>query len=112
MWAVVSLGGRSPGEELKYGSVKGQPPCSYYLSEVVMVGSIKSKEARGAWVAQSVKRPTSAQVMISWTVSSSPALGSVLTAQSLEPAWDSVSPSFSLLPCSCSVSLFSKINKH
>ena len=49
----------------------------------------------GAWVAQSVKRPTSAQVMISRSVSSSPASGSVLTAQSLEPASDSVSPSLS-----------------
>ena len=44
----------------------------------------------GAWVAQSVKRPTSAQVMISRFMSSSPVLGSVLTAQSLEPASDSV----------------------
>ena len=41
----------------------------------------------------SVKRPTSAQVMISWSVSSSPTSGSVLTAQSLEPVSDSVSPS-------------------
>ena len=49
----------------------------------------------GAWVAQLVKRPTSAQVMISQFVSSSPALGCVLTAQSLEPALDSVSPSLS-----------------
>ena len=40
---------------------------------------------RGARVAQSVGRPTSAQVRISWFVSSSPASGSVLTAQSLEP---------------------------
>ena len=47
----------------------------------------------GAWVAQSVKRPTSAQVTISRSVSSSPAPASVLTAQSLEPVWDSVSPS-------------------
>ena len=51
---------------------------------------------RGAWVAQSVKRPTSAQVTISRSVSSSPSSGSVLTAQSLEPASDSVSPSLSL----------------
>ena len=43
----------------------------------------------------SVKYPTLAQVMISQSVSSSPALGSVLTVQSLEPASDSVSP-FSL----------------
>ena len=53
------------------------------------------KEKRGAWVVQSVERPTSAQVMISLSVSSSPASGSVLTAQSLEPASDSVSPSLS-----------------
>ena len=50
---------------------------------------------RGAWVAQSVKRPTSAQVMISRSVSSSPASGSELTAQSLEPVSNSVSPSLS-----------------
>ena len=49
----------------------------------------------GAWMAQSVERPTSAQIMISQFVSSSPASGSVLTAQSLEPAWDSMSPSLS-----------------
>ena len=48
---------------------------------------------QGAWVAQSVKRPTSAQVMISWFVGSGPASGSVPTARSLEPALDSVSPS-------------------
>ena len=45
----------------------------------------------GTWVAQLVKRQTSAQVMISWFVSLSPASGSVLTTQSLEPASDSVS---------------------
>ena len=49
--------------------------------------------AQGAWVAQSVKRPTSAQVLISQVVNSSPTSGSVLTARSLEPASDSVSPS-------------------
>ena len=47
----------------------------------------------GAWVAQSVERLTSAQVMISRSVGSSPASGSVLIAQSLEPVSDSVSPS-------------------
>ena len=52
----------------------------------------------GAWVAQSVGRPTSAQVMISQSVSSSPASGSGLTARSLEPASDSVSPSLSAPP--------------
>ena len=35
-------------------------------------------------MAQSVKRLTLAQVMISWFVGSSPESGSVLTAQSLE----------------------------
>ena len=44
-------------------------------------------------MAQSLERPTSAQVMISRFVGSSPASDSVLTAQSLEPASDSVSPS-------------------
>ena len=37
---------------------------------------------RGTWVARSVKYPTLAQVMILWSVSSSPTLGSVLTAWS------------------------------
>ena len=44
-------------------------------------------------MSDSVKRLTSAQVMISQLVGSSPALGSVLTAQSLELPSDSVSPS-------------------
>ena len=49
----------------------------------------------GAWVAQSVKRPTSAQVTISRFVGSSPASGSGLTARSLEPDSDSVPLSLS-----------------
>ena len=49
-------------------------------------------------MAQSVERPTSAQVMISQSVSLSPASGSVLTVQSLEPASDPVSPSLSAPP--------------
>ena len=64
-----------------------------------------SKINRSAWVAQLVKHWTSAQVMISRFVGSSPTWGSVLTAWSLEPASDSVSPSLSAPPCSCSVSL-------
>ena len=51
-----------------------------------------------AWVAQSVKHPTLAQVTISRSVSSSPASGSVLMAQSLEPASHSASPSLSAPP--------------
>ena len=53
---------------------------------------------RGTWVAQSVKCPTSVQVMILQSMSSSPVLDSVLTAQSLEPASDSVSPPLSIPP--------------
>ena len=53
---------------------------------------------RGTWVAQLVERPTSAQVMISQFVSLSPVSGSVLTAQSLELASDSVCVSLSLCP--------------
>ena len=65
--------------------------------------------SRGAWVAQSVKCPTSAQVTISRFVGSSPASGSVLTAQNLEPASDSVSPSLSD-PTPFLLSLKNKIN--
>ena len=76
--------------------------------------SVNIKKNRGAWVAQSVGRLTSAQVMISQSVSLSPMLGFVLTAQSLEPALDSVSPSLLAPPLlSLSLSLFLlKINKH
>ena len=64
-------------------------------------------------MAQSVKHPTLAQVMISQFMSLSPASGSVLTTQSLEPTSDSVSPSLSAPPplvCVRALSL-SKINK-
>ena len=58
-----------------------------------------------------------AQVMMSQLMDSSPALGSVLTAQSLEPASDSVSPSLSLsalllLTLCLSLSLKNNINKN
>ena len=53
---------------------------------------------RGAWVAQSAGCPTSAQVMISQFVGSSPTSCSVLRVQSLEPASDSVSSSLSVPP--------------
>ena len=74
--------------------------CSHSLSQNKEINIKKKRLLRDTWVAQSVKRPTSVQVMISRSVSSSPT--SVLTAQSLEPASDSVS-----LPLSVS-----KINKH
>ena len=51
------------------------------------------------WVAQLIKRLTLAQVMILRFMGSSPTSGSALTAQNLEPASDSVSPSLSALPC-------------
>ena len=64
---------------------------------------------RGAWVTQLVERLTLAQVMISRLVGLSPASGSVLTAQSLEPASDSVCVSLSLpLPYCHSVSVSQK----
>ena len=62
-------------------------------------------------MAQSVKHPTSAQVMISRSVSSSPTSGSVLTAQRLEPVSDSVSPSLSDPPLFMLSLPVSKINK-
>ena len=62
-------------------------------------------------MAQSVKQPTSAQVMISRSVGSSPASGSALTAQSLKPVSDSVSPSFSDPPLFMLSLSVSKINK-
>ena len=52
----------------------------------------------GTWVGESVEQPTSAQVMILWFMSLSPMLASGLTAQSLELASASVSPSLSLCP--------------
>ena len=76
---------------------------------------IKKHRMRGTWVAQSVECPTSAQVMISQFVGSSPASGCGLTAQSLEPPSDSVSPFLSLpFPHSHSVflSFFKKKKKH
>ena len=67
---------------------------------------------RGAWVAQLVECPTSAQVMISRFVGSRPTSGSVLTAQSLERASDSVAPSLSAPPqLALCLSLSSNIKK-
>ena len=55
---------------------------------------LRCTQNRGAGVAQSVKCPTSTQVMISQLVSMSPTSGSVLTAQTVEPTFGfCVSPS-------------------
>ena len=59
----------------------------------------KAELFRGTCVTQLVKCPSSTQVMISLFLSLSPVLGSVVTAQSLEPVSDSVSPSLSLSLC-------------
>ena len=83
------------------------------LAGLACIVWFKSCKYRGTWVAQlaAVKRLTSAQVMISQFVNLSPVLGSVLTAWSLEPAWDSVSPSLSAPPLLMSVSLYILIYK-
>ena len=52
-----------------------------YVTEVTYWNN--KEKLRGAWVAQSVKHLTLAQVMISRFTGSSPALGSVLAVQSL-----------------------------
>ena len=61
-------------------------------------------------MAQSIKHPTLAQIIISRFVGSSPALGSVLTARSLDPASDSVSPPLSAPPLLTLCLCLSKIN--
>ena len=76
--------------------------------------SVKKYKNGGAWVAHSVERPTSAQVTVSRFEGSSPTSGSVLTARSLEPAYDAVSPSLPAPPhlmLALSLSLSLK-NKH
>ena len=62
----------------------------------------------GTWVAQLVEHLTSTQVMISPFIGLSPTSGSTLTAQSLEPTSDSMSPSLSALSRLCSLSLKNK----
>ena len=66
------------------------------LTSTPFIRGGRKEDVRGAWVAQSLKNPTSVQVMVSRFASSSPGSGSVLTAQSLEPALDCESPSLSV----------------
>ena len=73
--------------------IKGLPSLLEETTSMALI--VIETEKRGAPVAQSVKCLTSTQVMIFQFRSLSPALGSVPTAQSLEPALDSVSPSLS-----------------
>ena len=98
------------GDRVSHGALEGFPSLRHH---------VRTHEGWwGAWGAQSVKRPTLTQVMISRSGSSSPASGSGLKARSLEPVSDSVSPSLSAPPplmlcLSLSLSLsLSKINKH
>ena len=72
-----------PCEFCPLGTAKSLWPC---LQALFYIAS-----RRGPWVAQSVKLLASAQVMISQFVGSSPTSDSVLTAESLEPAYDSAS---------------------
>ena len=94
--------GRMRGQEAPTSSYKISMSRDVMCSTVTLVNNLhcnfESCSEEGTWVAQSVKRLTSAQVMISYLVGSSPALGSVLTAQSLEPVSDSVSPLSLLFP--------------
>ena len=59
-------------------------------------------------MAQLVKCPTSVYIMMSWLMGSSPTSDSVLTAHSLEPAQDSLSPSLSAPPPAHTLSLKNK----
>ena len=83
---------------------------------LLLFSTLRCRKLGAPGGAQSVKRPTSAQVMISRSMSSNPVVGFVLMAQSLEPAPDSVSPPLSAPPLlmlclSVSVSVSLK-NKH
>ena len=101
---VPSPGCRSPQlaaslESCPAGHIPYDGLFSCVLLEIHILQYHSMTLSGGAWVAQSVKHLTSAQVMISQfvsSVSSSPVLRSVLTAQSLEPALDSLSLSLSL----------------
>ena len=95
MWLCTD--GMEPAWDSLSPSLSDPPPLALSLSK-------SRNKHRGAWVAQLVELPTSAQVMISQSVGLCPTSGSVLTAWSLEPASDSVSFSLSAPPHLCSVS--------
>ena len=92
------------------------PAILYDLLNIFKIdASLRNSDNRDTWVAQLVKDLTSAQVMISRSVGLSLTSGFVLTAQSLEPASDSMSSSFSAPPplmLAHSLSLSLKNNKH
>ena len=77
---------------MSVNSLPGLEPSTLYfppVKAVLLLPHVRDKKMeayRGTWVAQLIKHLTSAQAMISQSVSSSPTSGSVLTAQSLESA--------------------------
>ena len=99
----------SPSPEVTYHCSESVP-CNFHMGKIIFLNNtdfiyVKScificiisdppicinKPFGGAGVAWLVKRPTFAQVMISGFITLSPMLGSVLMAQSLDPALDSV----------------------
>ena len=83
--------------------------CVYQQQHGEVFVTFKKAGKWGAWVAQSVNHLTLALVMISQFMSSSPASGPVLIAQSLEPASDSVSPPLSA-PSPLTLYISQKIN--
>ena len=92
------------GEEAKEGGSTQRRAKRVGEQPEVAFQNCKANRAPGApgwfsWLGVWVLIPS--QVMISWFLGSSPALGSAL---SMESAWDSLSPSLSL-PLSCSLSL-------
>ena len=81
-----------------YYVVNASHACSNSSQQPKCIIILKINSFRGAWVAHTVRHLTSAQVMISWLMPSSPTSGSVVTAQNLEPASKSMSPSLSAPP--------------
>ena len=81
----------------------------FSLPTILAVATSEVMRSLGAWVARSLRHPTLAQVMIPRFMGLSPVLGSVLTAWSLQPVSDSVSPSLSAPPpLSLYLSVFQK----
>ena len=78
-----------------HGKVERKASHTTTYSALTIITQI-SNNYWGTEVAQSVKRPTLAQIMISQFVGLSPAWDCVLRTQSLESASDSVSLSLSL----------------
>ena len=100
--STIGLEGTPPKDGFFPGFWEYEPFLCLFSTLTVIsnfpLATILKKIFRGAWVAQLVKRLISAQVMILKLLGSSPPSGSALTAQSLQPASDSVSHSLSAPP--------------